>query len=81
MLEKEDIAEQVRLGKLRFSGYNKIYSEAGDTAGTVNIRFVQEVNGKETQVGMLQAKASQDRDTQYVIEMTEIDTANETSAR
>lgn len=81
MLEKEDIAEQVRLGKLRFSGYNKIYSEAGDTAGTVNIRFVQEVNGKETQVGVLQAKASQDRDTQYVIEMTEIDTANETSAR
>lgn len=81
MLEKEDIAEQTRLGKLRFSGYNKIYSEAGDTAGTVNIRFVQEVNGKETQVGVIQAKASQTRDTQYVIEMSEIDASNETSAR
>lgn len=81
MLEKEDIAEQTRLGKLRFSGYNKIYSEAGDTAGTVNIRFVQEVNGKETQVGVIQAKASQTRDTQYVIEMSEIDASNETSSR
>lgn len=81
MLEKEDIAKQTELGKQRFTGYNKIYSVAGDTAGTVNIRFVQEVNGKETQVGVIQAKATQERDTQYVIEMSEIDTANETSAR